>query len=598
MNARMFSTAVSVLAGTLLPVSIGYSATPVKLSGSIAGIVSNSAGIPQMGATVMLYNRFDRVLQRSLTTDKGTFQFAALAPDVYAIRVTLASFLPALKRDISVLPGMQSLLNVNLASVFSSIELVGVSPGQTSLISDEWRWVLRSSSATRPVLRLLPELKNPRRPRSTVAQAFSDTRGMVKVSAGDQGAVSALGTEPDLGTAFAVATSFLGSNQLQVSGNVGYSSSSGVPTAAFGTSFRRDMPGGSSPEVKVTMRQLSLPSRVGAAALGDTPVLRSLSATMLDSKQITSSVRFEYGMSIDSVTFLDRLNYFSPYGRVTYERAPGETIQVGYASGTPPAEAFMTAGASERDLELQQDLSALALFPRVSLHSGAARVQRNQSVEAGYSRKAGSRTYAVAAYDDYVTNAAVTMVGDLGMDFEQDLLPDLLSNSWTMNAGRYRSVGYMLSVAQQVGSHLEATVAYGSGRALTVPGGPREGDLRTLEELRDAIRTGRRHSVTMRVAGTLPASGTQFISSYQWSDVTALNPAHMYLTQRMREGLGLNVSVRQPIPYFGGLPGHLEATAEMRNLLAQGYTPLNYAGRRVYLMQSARSVRGGLSFIF
>jgi hypothetical protein len=72
----------------------------------------------------------------------------------------------------------------------------------------------------------------------------------------------------------------------------------------------------------------------------------------------------------------------------------------------------------------------------------------------------------------------------------------------------------------------------------------------------------------------------------------------MYLTERAREGLGLNVSVHQPIPYFGGLPGHLEATADMRNLLAQGYVPLTYAGRRTYLMQSARSVRGGLSFIF
>ena len=105
MNARVLSRAISVLAGTLLPVSIGFSASPVKLSGSIAGIVSNSTGIPQMGATVLLYNRFDHLLQRSLTTDRGTFQFAALSPDVYAIRVSLASFLPALKRDIAVQPG-------------------------------------------------------------------------------------------------------------------------------------------------------------------------------------------------------------------------------------------------------------------------------------------------------------------------------------------------------------------------------------------------------------------------------------------------------------------------------------------------------------
>jgi hypothetical protein len=324
-------------------------------------------------------------------------------------------------------------------------------------------------------------------------------------------------------------------------------------------------------------------------------MLRTLSATMLDSKQLSDSVRFEYGMSIDSVTFLARLNYFSPYGRLIYERVPGETLRIGYASGTPPAEAFL--GDRQTDLELQQDLSALAQFPRVSLRSGAARVQRTQTIEAGYRKKAGPRTYAVAAYNDSVSNAAVTMAGSLdGTHVGMDLLPDPFANSWTVNVGRYRSLGYMASVTQSAGNHLDVTMAYGGGGALTAD--RKNAEVDSVSELRSLIHTGRRQSLTATVSGTLPKTGTQFISSYQWSNVLALNPAHMYLTERVREGLGLNVRVRQPIPYFSGLPGHMEATAEMRNLLAQGYVPLTYGGRRTYLMQSARSVRGGVSFIF
>jgi hypothetical protein len=550
-----------------------------------------------MGATVLLYNRFDQVVKRALTTEKGAFHFDALPTGVYAIRVSLASFLPALKRNVAVQPGMQSLLTVNLATVFSSIELVGVSPGQTSIMSDEWKWVLRSSSATRPVLRFLPELQSPA-PRRTQAAVFSGTKGVVKVSGGDQGGTAGIGTEPDLGTAFALATSFLGTNRLQVSGNIGYSTSYGAPTAAFRTSFRRELAGGlQSPEVKITMRQLAMPTRVGGLTLGEAPLLRTLSATVLDSKQITDTVRFDYGMSMDSVAFIDRLNYASTYGRLSYDRALGESFQIGYASGTPPVEAFL--GERENGVEYAQDLSALAVFPRVSLRSGVIRVQRTESLEVGYRKKVGSRTYAAAFYNDNVRNTAVTMVGsgEPPLSVGSDLLPDVLSNSYTLNAGSFHSLGYVASVTQSLGDRLDVTLAYGSGGALTA--GPEATSFPgALDDLRSVLRTQRRHSLTTRVAGVLPGSGTQFVSSYQWANLAPLNAPHMFLTQHVREGQGLDFRVNQPLPYFGGLPGHLELSAEVRNLLAQGYTPLGYGARRMVLMQTPRTVRGGVSFIF
>jgi hypothetical protein len=243
MSAGMYKTRVGVLAGTLLAASVCLGATEPKLSGSIAGIVSDPSGIPQMGATILLYNKFDRLLERALTTESGSFGFGALAPDTYAIRVTLSSFLPALKRNIVVQPGMQSLLNVSLASVFSSVQFVGVLPGDSPIMSDDWKWALRSASATRPVLRLLPGLAPLQRP--APAPLFSDTRGVVRLSAGEDASLA--GSQPDLGTAFAVATSFLGKNQLQVSGNFGYSSASGSRASAFRTTYRRELPTGGSP---------------------------------------------------------------------------------------------------------------------------------------------------------------------------------------------------------------------------------------------------------------------------------------------------------------------------------------------------------------
>jgi hypothetical protein len=61
----------------------------------------------------------------------------------------------------------------------------------------------------------------------------------------------------------------------------------------------------------------------------------------------------------------------------------------------------------------------------------------------------------------------------------------------------------------------------------------------------------------------------------------------------------LNIYVRQPLPGTGFFPVHMEAMLDLRNLLAQGYVPvMGQDGHTVYLVQSARSVRGGLAFVF
>ena len=102
----------------------------LRLSGTLAGRVVDAAGVPQMGAAVILFNRYDRTIARLVTGERGVFSFDALAPDLYSVRVSLSSFMPALKRNISIQAGLRSFLTINLASMLSSIELVYLSPGQ------------------------------------------------------------------------------------------------------------------------------------------------------------------------------------------------------------------------------------------------------------------------------------------------------------------------------------------------------------------------------------------------------------------------------------------------------------------------------------
>jgi hypothetical protein len=106
--------------------------------------------------------------------------------------------------------------------------------------------------------------------------------------------------------------------------------------------------------------------------------------------------------------------------------------------------------------------------------------------------------------------------------------------------------------------------------------------------------------VTARVSAVTPATGTHMIASYQWTDNhSAITPGHLYSTQSIRPVPGLNLYLKQPLPSFSLLPWRMEITADLRNLLAQGYLPLTLAdGRRILLVQTPRSFRGGLSFIF
>ncbi len=60
-----------------------------------------------------------------------------------------------------------------------------------------------------------------------------------------------------------------------------------------------------------------------------------------------------------------------------------------------------------------------------------------------------------------------------------------------------------------------------------------------------------------------------------------------------------SIVIRQPLPGGAFFPGHIEALLDVRNLLAQGYRPfLSPDGRTLYLVQSARALRGGLAFTF
>jgi hypothetical protein len=324
------------------------------------------------------------------------------------------------------------------------------------------------------------------------------------------------------------------------------------------------------------------------------PTLRSMSASFDDHTKLTDELTVQYGFTLNSVTFLDHLNYASPYVRMIYALGDAGDIEFAYTSG----DARPDLAGKATDTDMQQQLNTLGMFPRISVRDGRPRIQRGENFELTYSRKLGSRTWQVSAYRENVSNASLSIVAPGGMYSSGDVLPDLFTGTSTFNAGDFRTTGYTAAVTQSIGSNVTAMLIYGSTGGLTADN--REIVSNSPDELRSMIRSGRRKAATMRLTAVSPWTGTHLIASYQVTgDHRWASPGNLYSTGTVHPMPGLNLYLRQPIPRIPLLPWRMEATADLRNMLAQGYLPLGIAGgQRLTLVEAPRSFRGGLSFIF
>lgn len=591
MRTCSFKSALGTLAlAASLTTGSAFGANLASFSGHILGEVRDAAGVAQMGATVSLYNRYDQQVRQVLTNETGRFVFDALAPDIYSVRVTLASFMPALRRNISVAAGSENLLKINLASVFSTVELVPAAASRGALMSDDWKWVLRASQATRPIFRYLP-VSAPTSSSKTAASIFSDTTGLVRVSAADDGDISQQG----LGTSFAVSTRVNGSANVRVSGKFGYTMGSGLPAGALRTTYVRDS--GAGPEVSLTVRQIYLPVLAGSGPGMDAgPALRAASLNMHDRLKITEAVLLEYGVALDSATYLTRVNAVSPYARLTYNVTDSSQVRVAFSSGTQP-ENLLVNPQDIASNELNQDLAALAMLPRLSSRGDRLRMELSDRWEAGYETVRGSRKYAASVFRENVRNGTATLVGDSSGLIGSQAIPDFDSRNEIVNIGDYQRSGVAVGVSQSLGEHFEAGISAGEGGVL-------ESRSHVIQVDDPSVVAGFLHKtnrpwLSARLTATAHRTGTKVTASYGWSDSTALMPSNLYLTSTViQQDTGWNMSIRQPLPAFGGYKGRMEAALEGRNLLSDGYVTLLSTEKPSLLTSSPKCVRGSLSFIF
>jgi hypothetical protein len=177
-------------------------------------------------------------------------------------------------------------------------------------------------------------------------------------------------------------------------------------------------------------------------------------------------------------------------------------------------------------------------------------------------------------------------------------LPNPITGGVNLDGGDYHSSGFRATLTRRVGNFVETEFLYATGTALTVgTAAPVTGS--TDRALREVLHPERSQALAGKVSARLPVSKTQITTSYEWTQrgrVTAVDP-YGQATLQLQPYLG--IEIRQPLPALAFLPAHIEALADFRNLMAQGYSPLARSGDEpLILTQSYRSFRGGFSVQF
>jgi hypothetical protein len=547
--------------------------------GVISGYVRDTSGAPQMGAVVEIFVSATSVPTTVFTDAQGHYSAANVLPGKYQVRVTANSFLPSLRENVKVNSGAHVLVDMTLSTLVDALKLLPPQRTKTTE-ADDWHWTLRSS-ANRPVLRVVEPDKNDKglvvvsRENPEPGNDHS-LKARVAFMAGAE--ADGFGSAGDMTTAFALQKSMFSSGILSFNGNIG--ANAGDPTGVLRASYSHDFGAAARPTVMVTYRHFAVPG----ATVENSPY-SAIDVNSSDSTSVAGIIDLQYGADLQSLEFARRVTAARPYGAVQVHLSPNLVVEYRYATSEPDTRAAKGFDSAPADLSESG--------PRMALLNGNPEVERGRHQELSVSRRVGKTSVQLACYVDQVQNLVLTGAGD-PTAYSDDVLPDIYSGtfSYAYN-GNLNTTGARVVVERKISDDLSATVDYSTGDAVTAdsPG--------TWQSLADRLGTSRQQSVAGKVSGYLPHAGTHWIASYKWTSGPTVSVVDAFNASPGQADPYLSIFIRQPLPGTSFIPGKMDALLDIRNLLAQGYVPaVGPDGHAVYIVQAARSLRGGLAFSF
>ena len=558
-----------VLLGVALPAGAAS-------SGSISGIVKDASGAPQMGALVEVFSVGALQPIIAFTTQAGTYEAQNLLPGNYRLKVTAASYLPSLIENVVVHSGSRAVINVTLNTLAEAVRFLP--PRQlSSQGQDDWKWTLRSAS-NRPILRFDEDHGFVlARSASGEARDFKPLTGSVAFVAGAQ--ADGFGSAPDYGTSFDVQQAIFSADTLSFDGRVG--NGNGQPAGVIRTSYKHQFADGETPTFAVTLR------RTAPSGTAITNALSSVAFTFSNTTSVAGLVDLSYGSEVQDVQFIRHISGIRPFASAGLHIGKNTLVEYRYATEEPisPFDRALENGNEETNVST----------PRISVVDLAPALERDRHQEVAVSHKEGNTKLQAAVFFDHVSNLALTGSGDVSA-IPSDVIPDYTSDTFTFNGGDLDTHGFRLVAEHTFAPELTALIDYAYGGAVAAPD---SNATASWSDLRQSLRVEDTHSITAKLSGMISDTGTHWSASYKWASSDIVTPVDLFNASPGQADPYFSIVIRQRIPGGSFASGHMEALLDVRNLLAQGYRPfLSPDGRTLYLVQSARALRGGVAFTF
>jgi len=567
-RAIAIACALALALGTALAESSAADSTYGKLS----GVVVDPAGTPQMGASVVLVAEGLYASYRLdlFTNQHGGFGNSRVPAGFYEMHVSLAGFLPKIEHHIRIAPNVTTLIKVELATVFASLDRLRRGPDKPSS-PDNWKWVLRTSAATRPIL----QWTNP----GLTTQAADDLskprpRGQVELTSGSErpGSISNMPDAPTTAVAYDQPVGNFG--HVLFAGELNYGGT--LPAYAIATAWAPagDAPGG--PVTEVVVRQASL----GPDGL----VFRGERISQRQTLAIGQRATLRVGVEALAAQLGESTKAIRPSAALDVALPGGWQATVFVLSGTSSSPILSSSAQTSA-------MGALDAFPVLMLRSGRPVLEGGWHEEIGVRHSLTRRASFEAA--GFHERSGDTPVFGRGNASNPDFLQDPFSSAFVYDAGPSSTWGVRAAFREKLTQSLDLAFIYAYAGALS------PGDMASLADqpLRDALQVQYRHSAAARVSGKIHRTNTQFSASYKWISGAALSQQDAIGQAFYGIDPYLSLSVRQAMPWtIGGC--RWEALADFRNLLGQGYFFANSSDGQVLLMPASRSVRGGISLQF
>lgn len=563
---------VRFAAMVLLPVLLSSMCVAAEHGGGLSGTVRDEHGVPQMGAVIELIGTARGDVRTAVTGLDGQYVFDHLLTGTYRVRASASFFRPVSTRGLHVGGGVQAVVNLTLANIYSAAALLPAERKQSDEASDEWVWTMRSA-ASRPVLRLAGGVS------AGQAEGGSKTGAVTPVAVGSAYTSGSFGAG---GAGEMVAAGFRSADGTQEgTGVVRYGGVRGEVSVHVAAERH------SSPWSSLSTA-VAFESDPAIRPVGGGDGWRSMRIASAEVANLGDTATVEIGSMLATDVSQPGMPASRPFGRVRVF--------------VPGAWTLEYAMATDRSLQRAADAGGTVGTLRSGMGDGhgVSRIEHGRHQAVSLSRRSETRTLEVSYYRDGLGRTPVlgsrTAAGLQGASQGTGLTPGALvdgtNGTFRAEGPGYTTEGCRVTISQRMTPGTWVELRFADGAALEIPeaGSPAEQGSLTK------IRVGRGVTAGVTAHSRVRRTGTVARASYQWQPERMITPIDAFDAVGVPAYLGF--AVQQDVPARLAPRGTV-VRVSANNVLRQGLRSVLAGDQSVAtLAQELPTMQAGIGFTF